>query len=378
MLPQAESRPIQKLAIVGVGLMGGSLALAARQHARVREVRGFDADPRMLDEALAAGIITRRCASVEEAAAGADLVVICTPVRSIPALVEAAASASPPPRLITDIGSTKAALLATLSSRARRLFIGGHPICGAETSGVRFARADLFERATYFLCPPEDAPPEAHEAIHALIAALGARPVVIGAEAHDRIMALVSHVPHVLANVLMAEVGSFEASGRRALYSVGPSFKDLTRVAGANPAMWSDIFFDNRDALISALKSVAADIMLLCENLRDGDEDQVTKGIQRAATFRRELLQHEDIVPDTLHRVTVRIPDEPGVLSRVMTALGNANINIEDLTLHHFSRTVGGDLVLYVSGEVEAAAVRRLVEALGYPAVVAFAGDLGA
>lgn len=357
--------------------MGGSLALAARQRAGVEEVRGYDADTRALDEALAAGVITRRCSSVADAAAGADLVVVCTPVRSIPGLVEAAAAADPPPRLITDIGSTKGALVARLSARTRPLFIGGHPICGAETSGVRFARPDLFERATYFLCPPDDAPPELHEVLHALVAALGARPVVIGAEAHDRIMALVSHVPHVLANVLMAEVGGFEASGRRALYSVGPSFKDLTRVAGANPPMWSDIFFDNKEALIASLKSIAADIMLLCENLRDGREEHVLRGIDRAAAFRRELLQYEDIVPETLYRVTVRIPDEPGVLSRVMTALGNANINIEDLTLHHFSRTVGGDLVLYVSGEQEAATAHDLVEALGYPAVVAFTGDHG-
>jgi prephenate dehydrogenase len=202
--------------------------------------------------------------------------------------------------------------------------------------------------------------------------------VVIGADAHDRIMALVSHVPHILANVLMSEVGGFEASGRRALYSVGPSFKDLTRVAGANPAMWSDIFLDNRDALISSLKSIAADVMLLCEHLRDGDEALLVGGIHKAATYRRELLQYEDIVPETLYRVTVRIPDEPGVLSRVMTALGNANINIEDLTLHHFSRTVGGDLVLYVSGEEEASTAGGLVEALGYPAVVVFTGAVSA
>jgi len=357
--------------------MGGSLALAARHKGQVDVVRGFDSDPRCLDDALAGGVITRRCASVAEAAAGADLVVVCTPVRGILDLVEQAALANPPPRMISDIGSTKATLLNRLSARARPLFIGGHPICGAETSGVRFARPDLFEGATYFLCPPDEVAPEAFEAFHSWVAALGARPVAIGADVHDRIMALVSHVPHVLANVLMSEVGGFEASGRRALYSVGPSFKDLTRVAGANPAMWTDIFIENREALISSLKSVAADVMLLCEHLRDGDENSVFKGIDSAATYRRELLQFEDILPETLHRITVRIPDEPGVLSRVMTSLGNANINIEDLTLHHFSRSAGGDLLLYVSGAEEAGIACDLVEALGFPAIMEFAGDPG-
>jgi len=373
-VPTSETLSVQTLALLGVGMMGGSLALAARRSGDVPEVRGYDADPRALDEALAAGVITRRCSSVAEACAGADLVVVCTPVRSIPDLVEEAARVQPPPRLITDIGSTKGALVAGLSNAARTRFIAGHPICGAETSGVRFARADLFDRAIYFLCPSDDSPAELHEELHAFVASLGARPIALGADAHDRIMALVSHVPHVLANILMTEVGGFEASGRRAMFSVGPSFKDLTRVAGSNPPMWRDIFFDNREALILSLKSVAADIMMLCENLRDGDEETVLRGINTAASYRRELLQHEDIVLDTLYRVTVRIPDEPGVLSRVMTSLGNANINIEDLTLHHFSRVVGGDLVLFVNGEEEAGSARALAESLGYPTVVSFVG----
>jgi prephenate dehydrogenase len=369
MVATSETAPIRRIAVLGVGLMGGSLALAARRRARVLDVRGYDADPRALEQALAAGVITQACASPEEAAAGADLAVVCTPVRSIPGLVRAALGADPAPRLVSDIGSTKAAIVSGLSADERRRFIGGHPICGAETSGVRFARDDLFHRATYFLCPSDEVPPETYEVLHAFVAQIGAKPVAVGLDAHDRIMALVSHVPHVVANVLMSEVGDFEAAGRRALYSVGPSFKDLTRVAGANPSMWRDIFFENRAALVASLGSLADDISAFCRLLEAGDEEQVLASIERTAAFRQELLQYEDITPETLYRVTVRIPDQPGVLSRVMTALGNANINIEDLTLHHFNRDVGGDLILYVSGEEAAMTVRALVEELGYPAL---------
>ena len=375
MVPTSQTAPVRRLAIIGVGLMGGSLALAARRYAGVNEVRGFDTDARSLDEALALGVLTRRCANVAEAVDQADLAVICAPVRAIPGLVEEVLAASRPPRLVTDIGSTKARILAGLSPAARRCFIGGHPICGAETNGVRFARSDLFHGATYFLCAPSEVRAEAHEQLHAFVAALGARPVAIGAEAHDRIMALVSHVPHVLANVLMTEVGMLEASGRRALYSVGPSFKDLTRVAGANPPMWRDIFFENRDALVQSLRALTERITGFCDDLTAGREGRVVEAIGTAAAFRQELLQFEDIAPETLFRITVRIPDEPGVLSRVMTALGNANINIEDLTLHHFNRAVGGDLVIYVSGEEAAATACALVERLGYPAV--YQGESG-
>jgi prephenate dehydrogenase len=191
---------------------------------------------------------------------------------------------------------------------------------------------------------------------------------------HDRIVALVSHVPHVLANVIMTEVGSFDSGGRRALYSVGPSFKDLTRVAGSNPRMWRDIFLENRDAVVQSLRSIAGEIGLFCDLLDTGDEERIIESIGAAAAYRQELLAFEDISPDTLHQLSVRIPDEPGVLSRVMTALGNATINVEDLVLHHFSRSVGGELTIYVAGEETATTAADLLNVLGYPSVVSFAG----
>lgn len=368
---------MRRLAIIGVGLMGGSVALAAQRLGEVTEVAGYDTDPRALEDALRLGVITEATESAEEAARGADVVLVSTPVRSIPDLIERCAAADPPPRLITDLGSTKTTVLDSLSPLVRRMFVGGHPICGAETAGVRFARANLFDGATYFLSAPRDVDTAAYDLAHAFVLALGGRPVLIDAEAHDRIMAWVSHVPHVLANVLMAEVGAFEAGGRRALYSVGPSFKDLTRVAGANPTMWREIFLENREALIRSLRSVAGEINDFCHRLEHADEPGVTAAIQVATRYRQELLAHEDITPETLYRVTVRIPDEPGVLSRVMSALGEADINIEDLTLHHFNRMVGGDLVIYLTGEPAATAAEALLTALGYPTVVAHLGAAG-
>jgi prephenate dehydrogenase len=366
----SQEAPIRRLAVVGVGLMGGSLALAARRAAGVSQVVGYDPDAAALDEALRREVITETAGSAADAAAGADLVVISAPVRSIPRLIEEVANAQPRPRLITDIGSTKSAIISGLSGEARRRYIGGHPICGAETSGVRFARAEMFTGATYFLCAPADARAEAYEQMHNFVTRLGARAVPIDADAHDRVMALVSHVPHVLANVLMREVGQFEAGGRRALFSVGPSFKDLTRVAGANPRVWRDIFLENRSALRDSLRVLAAEILHFCDFLEARDESAVGASINSAARFRKELLRHEDIAPQSLYRVVARIPDQPGVLSRALTALGNADINVEDLTLHHFNRETGGDLVLYVSGEEAATVTTTLLEDLGYPTVM--------
>lgn len=374
----AEARPhsgVHRLAIVGVGMMGGSLALAAQERGQVDSVVGYDTDPEALETALSHGVIHETALSAAEASAYADLVVVSTPVRSIPALVEECAAAQPSPRLVTDMGSTKSAIIAALSPLARSLFIGGHPMCGTADSGVRYARSDLFNRATYFLCTTGAAFPKLYEMLQEFVLQLGARPTHIDALAHDRIMAAVSHLPHVLANVLMTHAGDTTVAGKRPLHFIGPSFKDLTRVAGANPPMWRDIFLENRAALADSLRAVSADLDQFTALLEQGDEAAISAAITSAADYREELLELEDITPETLFKVSVRIPDQPGAVSRVMNALGEAEINIEDLTLHHVNRSVGGDLVLFIQGRPVAENAAELLEGLGYRVAVAFLGD---
>jgi prephenate dehydrogenase len=366
---------VHRLAVVGVGMMGGSLALAARTRAKVDEVVGFDSDPSTSEEALAHGIVTEVASSAAEAAAYADLVVVSTPVRSIPAIVEECAASEPQPRLICDMGSTKSAIMRSLSPKAHSLFIGGHPLCGAADSGLKYARADLFEGATYFLCTTGDGFPKLYAMLQQFVADLGARPTHIEPDAHDQIMAVVSHLPHVLANALMDHAGAFNAGGKRALQWVGASFTDLTRVAGANPTMWRDVFLENSEALTMSLHSLCAGLQEFSEHLAAGDATAVSKAIESAAAYREEMLEFADITPGTLYKVTVRVPDEPGVIARVMTALGRAEINVEDLTLHHMSRSVGGDLELFVAGEDVAGRAATLLNSLGYPSRVGTSGD---
>ena len=366
---------VHRLAVVGVGMMGGSLALAARNRANVDEVVGFDTDSAALEEALKAGIITEAASSAGGAAAYADLVVVSTPVRSIPAAVEECAAAEPKPRLITDTGSTKSIIMSSLSPEARSLFVGGHPMCGAADAGVRYARADLFDKATYFLCTSGAAYPRLYEMLQQFVLDLGARPTLIDPTAHDQIMAVISHLPHVLANVLMEHAGSFSVGGKRALQWVGASFTDLTRVAGANPPMWRDIFLENREALADSLGAVAAALQEFSGCLQDEDERGVSEAIDAAASYRQEMLEFADIIPETLYKVTVRVPDVPGSISRVMSALGEAKINVEDLTLHHMSRSMGGDLVLFVAGEQVAEGAAALLNGLGYASRASSMGD---
>ncbi|HMG97569.1 MAG TPA: prephenate dehydrogenase/arogenate dehydrogenase family protein, partial [Gaiellales bacterium] len=176
---------IQRLAIVGLGLMGGSLGLAARERAGVGRVVGFDPDPGALEAALTRGCVDEVAGDLAAAVAGAELVALCAPVTELPAvLAELAALA--PEATITDIGSTKAGVVAAVPPELRPRFIGGHPIAGMETRGAQNARAELFEGATWYLTPLAETEPARLRDLHRLLAALGATPVAIDAGVHDR------------------------------------------------------------------------------------------------------------------------------------------------------------------------------------------------
>jgi prephenate dehydrogenase len=360
----AESLRGGVLAVVGVGLMGGSVGLAARR-AGVREVLGVSRSRETLDLALERGAVTAVCPSLEEAAAAADLVVVATPVRLVVDHVKAALRAAGPDTIVTDVGSTKGPLMRALTPAEQRRCIGGHPLCGSESAGVVNARPSLYEGATYFLTPGTHVDPEAYRRLYGFVGELGARPVAIDPDEHDRLMAVVSHLPHVLANVLMAQAGQ-HAGTRDALLSTGPSFRDLTRVAGSNRRVWSDIFLDNRAALLAALVTFQEGLQEVLEALAAGDADHLGDTIARAATHRQRMLAEGSLAPHELQRLVVNIPDRPGVLKEIMVALGDANINVEDLALHHMSAELGGTLTVYVLGADACRRAGHLLAGLGY------------
>ncbi len=352
------------LAVVGVGLMGGSLGLAARR-AGVREVLGVSRSRETLDLALERGAITAVCPSAAEAAAAADLVVVATPVRRVVDDVKAALRGARAETIVSDVGSTKGPLMRALSPAEQARCIGGHPLCGSEAAGVANARQSLYDGATYFLTPGTHVDADAYRRLSAFVGELGARPVAIDPEEHDRLMAVMSHLPHVLANVLMAQAGT-HAGSRDALLSAGPSFRDLTRVAGSNRRVWSDIFLDNRAALLAALATFQQGLQEVLEALAAGDAEKLGDTIARAAAHRERMLAEGSLEPRELHRLLVSIPDRPGVLKEIMVALGDANINIEDLALHHMSAELGGTLTLYVLGEDACRRAGHLLAGLGY------------
>ena len=358
---------VKRLAVVGTGLIGASVALAARRGG-VPTVVGWDPDAEFLGIAVERGAVDA-VSGLDEAAAGADLVVVAAPVGELPLAVREVLDRAPDAATVTDVGSTKRPVSAAAGGDSR--FVGGHPICGAETRGPGRATAELFDGATWFLTPTAATEPERLRLVHGFVSGLGARPVAIGPDAHDRLVAVTSHLPHVLANVLLNQAGSARIDGHDPLQAAGGSLRDMTRIGGANPRIWVDIFLDNREALQAALAEQRRLLEQVEAALAGGDAGFLARWIGEASGHRRRMLATAFVDPGTLFRVRTHIPDRPGVLAGIFQALGAERINVEDFELDHVSTERGGTLTMLVSGEGEADRAAQLLEAQGYGVVVA-------
>ena len=360
-----------RLAVIGTGLIGASVGLAAKRAGAT--VSGFDDDEATAELALERGRGRRGQADARGALGGADLAVVAVPVGRLAAQVRTVLEASADDCTVTDVGSTKTAVCEAAAGSPR--FIGGHPVCGSEARGPAHATADLFEGATWFLSPLPHSDPTRYRLVHGFVGDLGAVPVAIDPGAHDRLVALTSHLPHVLANVLVNHAGATRIDGHEPLSSAGGSLRDMTRVAGANPRIWVDIFLENAEALRAALAEHRRGLEQVDAALASGDAGFLARWIGEAARNRRGMISEAYGDPGELHRLRVHVPDRPGVLAGITQALGAERINIEDFELQHQSPERGGDLTVLVAGQDEAERAAALLEAQGYGVVVAPALD---
>jgi len=353
-----------RLAVLGVGLIGGSIGLAARRRLDA-EVAGFDVDPRNAERGLELGALDSAAATVPEAVDGAEIVFCAAPIGALPGLVHEALGASEEGTVVTDVGSTKVALVSGLSDAPVERFIGGHPLAGAETEGVENANPDLFEGARWYLVPTERSSGLLYDRLQRAVADLGARPQAIDAESHDRLMATVSHVPHVIANVLVREAAAAADEESERLPEVGPSFRDTTRVAGANPAIWGDIFATNREAVARGIEAVSRRLEEAAELIRSGDPKGVAAWHTAAREDRRRLLE-ADLAGGELHELRVGVANQPGTVAEIALALGRAGVNIEDMALYPAPDMRTGAVSLWIAGDGEAERAAEIVRGLGY------------
>jgi prephenate dehydrogenase len=358
---------VRRLAIIGTGLIGASVALAAKRGSDL-VVAGYDTDAAALEAAVDRGAVDEPAGSLAGAVREAELAVVAAPVAQLGPQVGAALEASGEECTVTDVGSTKSAVCN--AARGSTRFVGGHPVCGSEARGAEHASAGLFEGATWFLTPLAQTEPERYRLVHGFVAGLGATPVAVDPEAHDRLVALTSHLPHALANLLVNHAGAMRVEGHEPLAAAGGSLRDMTRVAGANPSIWVDIFLENAASLRESLAEHRRRVEQLETALEAGDAGFLARWIGEAAGNRRTMLAEAYPDPGALQQLRVHVPDRPGVLAGITQALGAERINIEDFELHHVSPERGGTLTLLVGGEEPALRAAAVLESQGYGVVV--------
>jgi prephenate dehydrogenase len=357
------------IAILGVGLIGGSIGMAARERTGA-SVRGCDTDSEVLRRALELGAIDAVASDIAAAVKSADVVFVATPVSALARTAQQALASAGPNCTVTDVGSTKRVV--AQAARDQR-FVGGHPLAGAEGAGVGQARADMFEGATWYLTPAKQTSGVLYERLHRLLAVLGAQPAAIEAEAHDRLMASVSHLPHVLANVLVAQAASLvraDESVRAVLAggARGPSFRDATRVAGANSAIWTDIYLANAEQLVARIEGTIEELSRVRELLASGEREAVREWNERARVANERLGRAEGTA-ESARELRVVVPNRPGVIAEIALVLGKAGVNIVDMALSPSEDNRQGVVALWVRGEAQIARTQELVSALGFPVV---------
>lgn len=284
--PAGGGPALGAVVVVGVGLIGGSLALALKARGACAQVIGADAAP--LDQALALGVVDRAL-PVEEAAAAADIVVLATPVAAFPEVARRIRPTLRPGAVVTDTGSVKRYVLEHVGPLFKGRFVGAHPIAGKERSGVEAATADLFNGAHCILTPEIDCDADAVEAVSALWRSAGARVSTMPADVHDQVFACVSHLPHLVAFALMATVDRTRPGGVDPAAFAAGGLRDFTRVAGSDPVMWRDICLTNPDAVTAMLDAYVHDLEVLKDAIRSGDGEALRTAFEAARRVRARV-----------------------------------------------------------------------------------------
>jgi prephenate dehydrogenase len=327
--------------VVGLGLIGASIALALRDHGW--SVTGNDSDDTIVASALERAVITGTALTPE-----VDLVVVATPAGVVAKIaIDVLAKLANPDLVVTDVAGVKGSIVSLVRDER---FLGGHPMAGSELRGLSGARADLFQETTWVLTPTDRTSPTTYSTLHGILREIGANVVAISADDHDRLVAIASHVPHLLAGSLMNQASQVAEQDAVLLQLAAGGFRDMTRIAAGDPGIWPDILFENRDAVVQSLEALEGRLRTLREALLDDERDVILESLLSAASARRQLpgraLRTEDLA-----YLRVKVSDEPGVLARVTRSASDLSVNIYDIEIAHGIEGTGGTLLLAVDAQ---------------------------
>lgn len=356
---------IERLAILGLGLIGGSLALAWKRSRSDLTLIGYDR-PEVLDAAFTRGMVDHAAASPVAAAAQADLVVLATPLGAMAGVLQDIAPHLRPGTVVTDVGSVKKPVMAAAQAALApsNPFVGGHPMAGSERGGLSSADAFLFENATYVLCPSAGNSIASHEDFLQIIEATGARVLLLDANRHDTIAACTSHLPQLLATTLMNVAAQRRDDDEALLQLAAGGFRDMTRIASSPYALWQPILEANQDRVVATLNDFVQALQHIIDSIIGDDQDAIGEAFARASELRNRIPKDSKGFLHPLADVFVYAEDRPGTLTHITHTLFDSGINIKDIELLKIREGTGGAFRLsFVDDQAAETAVTVLMEA---------------
>ncbi|MFO7612793.1 MAG: prephenate dehydrogenase [Clostridia bacterium] len=340
------------MAVAGVGLIGGSMAKALKIRAGVKKIIGIDPDPAVRDEAVRAGVLDEAYPRPGTYLESCGMVFVCAPVPLCAALAIEISKYTDKDCVITDTASSKSGIIGIVESYDRPVrFIGGHPMAGSERSGFQYSREDMFENA-YYLIIGNPGDREAEESVVEIAKKIGAIPMITDAESHDSAVAIISHVPHVAAAALvnLLEESNVGDLGRQI---AAGGFRDITRIASSQPALWSDITLSNKKAVSDGTEKLIRLLEGIKDSINMNDAPGTGEFFSRAKEARDVISGEREGLLPRRYQVVVQVPDKPGMIARVATVLGDSGVNIRNINVAHSREDIGGVLVveLYTSDD---------------------------
>ncbi len=367
-----EKQLFGKVAIIGVGLMGGSLGMALRNRRLAGEVVGVFRDQGKIENALMLGAVDKGTVHLSEAVENAELVVLAAPVgMSIPIIKEILPLLKPG-CIITDLGSTKGEITEKVEEflPADLYFVGGHPMTGSEESGVEAANPYLLENAIYVLTVTKKTNTTALQILKLMVEEIGAQGLVLDPREHDLLVGSVSHLPHLAAVLLVNTLPEIGVDMGKALFLAAGGFRDTTRIAMSSPFMWRDIFLSNREMILEILGVFKEKIQVFEQMLENGDGENLVKEFETARETRLNIPKRVKGLLPGIYDLVVLVGDVPGVIGKMATLFGNTDINIKDIEILKSREEEGGSIRFSFSTLEERDRAVKTLRAEGFQVVV--------
>jgi len=355
------------IGLAGLGLIGGSIAQALRNRSDKYRIIAWDRDSKTLEKALSDRAIDIAVTSELTEFQACDMVFLCVPVYAMKTVLEMLMPHLRPDCVITDVGSTKGDVSRIMAEAGvSDKYIGGHPLAGSEKSGYQAAKANLFENAYYVITADESTPEHRKQLLKSVIRDLRAIPLEMTPEEHDRVTAAISHVPHVVASLLVNLVKRLDGPEEYMKTIAAGGFKDITRIASSSPELWTGICLSNREKVLKTLAVLEEHLSEFCSMLQQGDKEKLTNFFRTARVYRNSFADMQKSIIQRDFDIVVDVEDKPGIIATIATALAQKGINIKNIGIVHSRENEEGALEIRFEDQESMNAGMETLRALGY------------